>query len=142
MQWDFHAPPPVPSGSDDPFVVPTPSSPEGPNPPTATILFTPLQEYKQRGSFATPYLVLTMYTDLVATHGLVLLRGEITPSQGAADRFMLSQEDAQALTLSLQKFYLWSSGGVSDGERFLRAFHETPEEFKWQELLEFSKLTA
>ncbi|KAF8973671.1 ATP11 protein-domain-containing protein [Flammula alnicola] len=149
LQWDFHASPPIPSPSDDPFAKPVQSLPEGSNPPSCTILFTPLQEYKSRGSFATPYLVLTLYTDLAASHGVVLLRGEITPStsngHGTADRYMLNQSDAQVLTLALQKFYLWNegkdSGQPSEGERLLRAFHETPQDFKWEELLKFSKLT-
>ncbi|KAF8912943.1 ATP11 protein-domain-containing protein [Gymnopilus junonius] len=112
------------------------------NPSCATVLFAPLQEYKLRGAFATPYLVLTMYTDLVSSHGLVLLRGEITPSS-SGDKHMLGQEDAQALTLSLQRFYLWDdkkeSEDISEGKRLLQAFHETPEKFEWQDLLRFSK---
>ncbi|PPQ71843.1 hypothetical protein CVT25_006362, partial [Psilocybe cyanescens] len=141
MQWDFHAPPDIPSASDDLFAKPAQSSPGVSNPACATVLFTPLQEYKLRGAFATPYLVLTIYTDLATTHGVVLLRGEITPSTTGGDRYMLNQEDAQILALSLQKFYLWNNNGKDDGERLLRTFHEKPEEFKWQELLDFSKLT-
>lgn len=142
MQWDLHASPTVPSA--DPFVKSDTSSAS--NPASATVIFTPLQEYKLRQAFATPYLVLTLYTDLAASHGLVLLRGEITPSStsGAGEeRFMLSQEDAQLLAFSLQRFYLWNDGGdtaqSSQGERLLRTFHEKPEEFKWEELLEISK---
>ncbi|KDR85283.1 hypothetical protein GALMADRAFT_234057 [Galerina marginata CBS 339.88] len=138
LQWDFHASPRLPSASNNPFEKPVQIPP---NPPSATVLFTPLQEYKLRGAFATPYLVLTLYTELAATHGLVLLRGEITPSTNGYGH-MLSQEDAQLLTTSLQKFYLWEEGKeqLSEGRRLLRAFNQTPEEFKWQDLLEFSKL--
>ncbi|KAH9486684.1 Protein ATP11, mitochondrial [Psilocybe cubensis] len=142
MQWDFHAPPEVPSASEDPFTKPGQSFAEVSNPAAATVLFTPLQEYKLRGAFSTPYLVLTMYTDLAATHSVILMRGEITPSTTGVDRYMLNQEDAQILAMSLQKFYLWNNDGKDDGERLLRTFHEKPEEFKWQELLDFSKLTV
>lgn len=139
LQWDFHAPPAVPPGSDDPFVKPAESSS---NPSCATVLFAPLQEYKLRGAFATPYLVLTMYTDLATTHGLVLLRGDITPSS-SGDQYMLGQEDAQALTMSLQRFYLWDdktdTAQITEGKRLLKAFHETPEKFEWQDLLRFLK---
>ncbi|KAF7367300.1 Protein ATP11, mitochondrial [Mycena sanguinolenta] len=74
----------------------------GTNPQISTVMFTPLQEYKMRGSFATPYLVLTNYTDLAHSHGVVLLRGEITPSAatggtGVDGRYMLQQEDAPAV---------------------------------------------
>ena len=139
LQWTFHASPPIPSASDDPFVIPTSS---GSNPQTSVILFTPLQEYKIRNSFATPYLILTMYTDLAETHGIVLLRGEITPSTASgstsAYSYMLSQADAQILAMTLQKFYLWNENS-SDSEKLLHAFHKDPQDFKWQDLLEFSK---
>ena len=135
MEWGFHGAPPDPQTKVDPFAPPKPST----NPQTSTVLFTPLQEYKLRQSFATPYLVLTHYTDLAQSHGVVLMRGEITPATsgaGADDgRFMLSQEDAQLLGLSVQKFYLWG-GGEDARTKLLRSFHESPAEFKWEELLE------
>ena len=139
LQWTFHASPPIPSASDDPFVIPTSS---GSNPQTSVILFTPLQEYKLRNSFATPYLILTMYTDLAETHGIVLLRGEITPSTASgstsAHGYMLSQADAQMLAMILQKFYLWNEND-SEIEKLLHTFHKNPRDFKWQDLLKVSK---
>lgn len=135
MEWGFHGAPPDPKAKVDLFAPPKPST----NPQTSTVLFTPLQEYKLRQSFATPYLVLTHYTDLAQSHGVVLMRGEITPATsgaGADDgRFMLSQEDAHLLGLSVQKFYLWG-GGEDARTKLLKSFHETPAEFKWEELLE------
>ncbi|KAK0481850.1 ATP11-domain-containing protein [Armillaria novae-zelandiae] len=135
MQWNFHHSPLSPARADDPFQAPTSDAPS--NPPISTILFTPLQEYKHRASFATPYLVLTHYTDLVNTHDVVLLRGEITPSTaGGEARYMLGQEDAQLLAVGIQKFYLWGEKDAGpDGERLLRSFHDNPGEFKWEELL-------
>ncbi|KIK70422.1 hypothetical protein GYMLUDRAFT_65654 [Collybiopsis luxurians FD-317 M1] len=148
MQWGFHDPPPIPSVAEpDPFVPPTHTSQASDgstNPPTSTILFTPLQEFKLRNSYATPYLVLTHYTDLAKTHGIVLLRGEITPGSGNDGRYLLSQEDAQILTMGVQKFYLWSDNkdstpkNESTGESILRKFHEKPSEFDWQEMLKYS----
>lgn len=135
MEWAFHGAPPDPRTRVDPFAAPKPSA----NPQTSTVMFTPLQEYKLRQSFATPYLVLTHYTELAESHGVVLMRGEITPASsgaGAGDgRFMLSQEDAHLLGLSVQKFYLWG-GGEDTRTKLLKSFHETPAEFKWEELLE------
>ncbi|KAF9817468.1 hypothetical protein IEO21_03425 [Rhodonia placenta] len=138
MQWDFHGPPRGPLTTRDIFEPHQPS----PNPQTSTILFTPLQEYKMRNSFATPYLVMTHYTDLAKSHGMVLLRGEITPSTsspgaGAAKgdgRYMLSQQDAQLLAIAVQRFYLWSDG-ENERTALLKAFHEKPDEFSWEELL-------
>lgn len=149
LQWDFHDVPPVPSATDDPFVRPTSGVHSADaNPKTSTILFTPLQEYKQRATFATPYLVMTHYTDLAQSHGVVLLRGEITPASAGAGsgvdgRYMLGQEDAQLLSMAVQKFYLWNGKDKDqerEGERLLRCFHETPENFKWEELLKHSSL--
>ncbi|KAG5646048.1 hypothetical protein DXG03_004471 [Asterophora parasitica] len=141
LQWNFHDVPPVPSATGDLFAPAKPAQ-AGANPKTSTILFTPLQEYKMRASFATPYLVLTHYTDLAHSHGVVLLRGEITPASssgggGVGDgRYMINQEDAQLLAMAAQKFYLWEGKDqVSEGGQLLKCFHETPEEFKWEELL-------
>ena len=122
-------------------------------PELSTVLFTPLQEYKLRTSFATPYLVLTFYTDLAQSHGIVLLRGEITPSstsavaQNTPERFLLNQVDAQLLAMGLQKFYLWGEGRKDDendstAEALLKQFHEEPEKFSWQDLLTFSNVIA
>ena len=44
------------------------------------VMYTPLAEYKLRQLFAQPTLILTHYTDLANSHGLVLMRGDITPS--------------------------------------------------------------
>lgn len=146
MQWDFHGQPPEPKPiAADLFAKPAPSK----NPHTSTVLFTPLQEYKQRTTFATPYLVLTNYTDLASSHGIVLLRGEITPSTsgsidaGGDGRYMLSQQDAQLLALGIQKFYLWSEdAGKGEREALLKTFHEDPEGFKWEELLKHTEFSA
>jgi len=153
LQWDFHAPPPAPKAKETDLFDATPSSADHSLPPATTVLFTPLQEYKLRASFATPYLVLTFYPDLAKSHGLVLLRGEITPSAATAagppggdpsERFMLSQGDAQLLAMGLQKFYLWGEAktGHQEGEagQLLQAFHEKPEEFKWEDLLKHATL--
>jgi len=155
LQWGFH-PPPTPSVTSPNPSEPVTSGRSSDLPELSTVLFTPLQEYKLRTSFATPYLVLTFYTDLVQSHGIVLLRGEITPSSTLAaapsekdtpERFFLSQVDAQLLAMGLQKFYLWGEGrkdGENDStpEALLKQFHETPEKFSWQDLLTSSNAIA
>ncbi|KAJ7124773.1 ATP11 protein-domain-containing protein, partial [Mycena crocata] len=145
LQWAFHDAPPVPSPSDtDLFAPPAKNaSPSRPNPQTSTVMFTPLQEYKLRGSFAAPYLVLTIYTDFAQSHGVVLLRGEITPSAAAGSvgvdgRYLLRQEDAHRLSMSVQKFYFWDAGVDAEHlerEELVKAFHEKPDQFEWEELL-------
>jgi len=106
-----------------------------------------------REAFATPYLVLTFYTDLSSSHGIVLMRGEITPAThtavpGAIDvagserRYLLSQEDAHLLVMQLQKFYLWEDGMQREGEKLLKVFHEKPQEFNWEDLLKHAELST
>lgn len=138
LQWDlYHAPPPP--HPSDPFAPKAP--PEGDkhaNPRLATAIFTPLLEYKLRQTFATPYLVLTFYSDLASSHNLVLMRGEITPSaaaQSTTGDYLLSQHDAQLLAHGLQRFYLWGSTSSKEREELLSDFHERPDTFKWEELL-------
>ncbi|KIJ68792.1 hypothetical protein HYDPIDRAFT_173431 [Hydnomerulius pinastri MD-312] len=157
LQWDFHEPPPPPSASEPALFEPVTSGGTCNLPHTSTVLFTPLQEYKLRTSFATPYLVLTFYPDLAQSHGIVLLRGEITPSttsaaaqpgQETSGRFLLSQIDAQLLAMGVQRFYLWGEDRAdgrdqnSAAEELLKQFHEKPEEFSWQDLLKHSSVTV
>ncbi|KAI1797513.1 ATP11-domain-containing protein [Ganoderma leucocontextum] len=145
MEWGFHGPPPEPVTTGNLFSPAKASS----NPQTSTVLFTPLQEYKHRQSFATPYLVLTHYTDLARSHGLVLLRGETTPSGASAGagasedgaRYMLSQQDAQLLAIHVQRFYLQNEDS-KERATLLKTFHEAPEQFKWEELLKHADFSA
>ena len=158
MQWAFHDAPPFPTATDvDDIESVLSGSRRGQqqgagtsNPRSSTVLFTPLREYKLRETFATPYLVLTHYTDLARTHGVVLLRGEITPysavsAASAQDHgqghHLLTQHDAQRLSMGLQRFYLWDQG-KGDAERLLRLFHENPEQFEWEELLKYAEVGA
>jgi ATP synthase F1 complex assembly factor 1 len=102
-----------------------------------------LLEYKLRQTFATPYLVLTFYSDLASSHGLVLMRGEITPAAAAKSTtgdYLLSQHDAQLLAHGLQRFYLW--GSSEEREKLLSDFHERPGTFKWEELLKHADFRA
>lgn len=140
LQWDFYDAPPPPSAFSDPFT-PPPKHHKSANPRVATAIFTPLLEFKLHQTFATPYLVLTFYPELASSHGLVLLRGEITPSaakESTTGDYLLSQQDAQLLAHGLQRFYLWGSG--NEKESLLRDFHERSGEFRWEELLKHSDL--
>lgn len=146
IEWAIHHAPVQPNPNVDELGIPIPPSmmalpPQESNPPIMALLFTPLQEYKHWQSFATPRLVLTFYTDLAVTHRTVLLRGEITPAQHGDGRWLLSQSEAQALIVAMQKFYLPGTGeGAQEREELLRYFHERPEEFKWERLLELSNI--
>lgn len=103
------------------------------NPRLTTVLLTSLAEFKLRQTYAQPHLVLTNYTDLARSHGIVLMRGEITPASGDG-RYWLSQEDAQMLCLGLQRFYLTSARDAARAA-LLHKFHEEPDRFDWQEVI-------
>ena len=62
-------------------------------------------------------------------------------AQDASARFMLSQQDAQLLAVHLQRFYLWNEDSDARAA-LLRAFHETPAEFQWEELLKHTDFSA
>src|SRR5882724_3457867 len=146
LQWDSHKSPPhpwqphiLPFDAKPPF---TPSATR-PNPACTTVLFTPLQEYKLRQTFAQPDLVLTHYTDLATTHGIVLMRGELTPSPSSLKKYMLSQADAQLLAMGLQRFYLAAGDdGSTQRTQLVTKFHETPADFRWGDLLAYADPTT
>jgi ATP synthase F1 complex assembly factor 1 len=135
MEWAQHLSPPLLDvQTSDPFTMSKNSKPS-PNPPCTTIIFTPLQEYKLRQSFAVPHLVLTHYTDLAHTHDVVLMRGELTI--GDSGRTWLSSSDAQLMAFGVQQFYL---GETARGGELLKMFHEKPDQFSWEELISISQL--
>lgn len=148
MQWIFHAPSPSPSSG--PLDDPLPSDIRTSDLPLATVLFTPLLEYKTRSTFATPHLVLTLYPDFSASHGVVLLRGELTPSPGENGRYLLSQQEAQLLALGMQRFYLADNNAQDEKKdqnakkraELLRTFNSQPTEFRWEDLLKHADPTS
>lgn len=147
MQWLFHPPPPAPPLAD--------GGKSGPLPPVTSVIFTPLEEFKQAGEWAQPYLVLTHYPDLADSHGTVLMRGEITaqsaggpPGSVENPGYLLSQQEAQLLSLALQRFYC--SDMVPPNEdakgreqrlkrkQALRDFREKPEQWSWEGLVDMA----
>lgn len=140
LQWDQYDPPATPSSADSPSIdsllSPRSTTSTLPRPPPlSSIILTPLQEYKLRGSYAQPRLVITHYSDFAHSHDLVLLRGEIAESNSG--NYLLSQTDAQLLALAVQRFYLPADTPVShEAFDLLKAFHEAPENFDYQRLIE------
>jgi ATP synthase F1 complex assembly factor 1 len=136
LEWSLYERPPDPRDVPQfPFYKrPDASSNRPSNPPKSVLLFTPLGEYKLYNSYATAHLTLTNYTDLVQSHGIVLMRGEITPSENDPGKLRMKSIDAQLLALAMQKFYL--EGGSECGREVLAKFHEKPEEFRWEEVIQ------
>ncbi|KZV75228.1 ATP11-domain-containing protein [Peniophora sp. CONT] len=136
LQWDAYDAPPPPDVATDIFAGKAgKSGSESPLPRSATAIFTPLGEYKLRQTFAAPHLALTFYPDFAGSHGLVLLRGELTPRTSDPEQFLLSQQDAQLLAMGLQRFYLWGGSNGEEREALLKTFHERPQDFKWEDLV-------
>ncbi|KAH9810155.1 ATP11 protein-domain-containing protein [Melampsora americana] len=145
LQWSFL--PPEEPLSDlyqafQPIQSPTPQiSP-------TTVLFTPLAEFQLKQEFAQPALILTHYTELAQSHGIILMRADLTPSLDDPTRSgRISTTEAQLLILRLQQFYHWSNLDSlsndskklklqNDRQDLLKKFHERPHEFKIEELIE------
>ncbi|CDW99165.1 hypothetical protein [Sporisorium scitamineum] len=115
-------------------------------PPSATTIFTPLAEYKLKQDFSQPVLILTFYTDLSQSNGIVLMRGEVTglnEKTGKGGR--IDQAQAQLLALTLQRFYLPSSSSTAAAQgpnddasacaQLLHDFHKRPTEFEVEQLV-------
>lgn len=119
-------------------ILPPPPTTTEPVPPPSTVLFTPLAEYKARQEYAQPYLILTHYTDLAASHNVVLMRGEISSN------VTLNATEAQVLAVRMQLFYNDSGkdGSLENQRReLLRSFHERPEQFDVEKLVKAGELT-
>lgn len=64
------------------------------------IIFTGLEDYKARGTQATPYLTASFYKEFAYSKDLVLIRGDIVFTS------KLSDSEAKWLLETAQSFYL------------------------------------
>ncbi|GAV87906.1 ATP11 domain-containing protein [Cephalotus follicularis] len=64
------------------------------------MIFTGLEDYKARGTQATPYFTVTFYTEFADSKDLVLIRGDIVFTS------KLSDSEAKWLLETAQSFYL------------------------------------
>ncbi|TIA91701.1 hypothetical protein E3P81_01844, partial [Wallemia ichthyophaga] len=104
----------------------------------STLIFTSLNEYKQRQAFAQPFVSCTHYTDLAKSHDAVLMRGEVTAVQ-ADDKALavLDSKDAQLLILTMQRFYnahKFTDNSSKDRAKLLHNFHFNQSEFDFDRL--------
>ncbi|KAJ9118303.1 hypothetical protein QFC22_004214 [Naganishia vaughanmartiniae] len=170
LQWLFHPTSTMTSQAD---------TPEGkrdvPKLPIASVIFTPLAEFKNASEWAQPQLVLTHYPDLHNNpipldpkstsnaadqpqhHPVVLMRGEISPSQAKSSltsplpstHLALTQAQAQLLALALQRFYcselVPEVGESAEAKRLreeraksLRDFRERPAQWDWKGLVKLA----
>ncbi|KAL6054221.1 ATP synthase mitochondrial F1 complex assembly factor 1 [Balamuthia mandrillaris] len=90
-----------------------------------TINFTFLDEYKQKGSQAEPFMCMKYYTELAESKGLVLCRGDVETA-------MLTTVEAQYLTNQLQLYYL----AEEDKYRLVHTFNHKPQLFDYNLILD------
>ncbi|KAK4057228.1 hypothetical protein OIO90_001723 [Microbotryomycetes sp. JL221] len=117
--------------------LPQPATVTEPVPAPSTVLFTPLAEYKARQQFAQPYLILTHYSDLAASHKVVLMRGDLT------DNVALDQVQAQMLAVRMQLFYnnMLSTDVERQRLQLLKTFHEESDKFDLEQLIEAAEVS-
>lgn len=95
------------------------------------LLFTGLEDYKIRGTNASPYLTVAHYTELADSKGLVLVRGDIVfPSK-------LSDVQAKKLLEISHSFFLHDS-------RFalVEQFNKDSADFEFQDVLKELNISA
>lgn len=88
------------------------------------MLFTGLEDYKTRGTQASPYFTVTHYTEFAESKGVVLVRGDVVlPSK-------LSDSEARWLLETSQTFYL------NDAKyRLVERFNKETHEFEFNDVL-------
>ena len=85
---------------------------------SSSLLLTSLEEYKRKGaSDATPYAVITLYSDMASSKDLVLVRAEMMDVNVAVPQLM-------AIWVMLKSLYTAEDPSVFD--RFARAFNKKP----------------
>ncbi|KAG0586933.1 hypothetical protein KC19_2G128600 [Ceratodon purpureus] len=89
------------------------------------MLFTALEDYRARGTEASPYFTVTHFTELVPTKSLVLVRGDIVFTS------KLSDDEAETLLKTAHSFYI-------NDERYrkVRKFNKDSREFDFKEVLQ------
>lgn len=93
---------------------------------TPLVLFTSLEEFKQHGSAATPHMVMSHYTELVESHKIVLVRGDIIQPHA------LDAIQASSLMHNAHDFFT-DFGGKRE---LVHTFNRKPEVFDFKKLLD------
>ncbi|KAK1321699.1 hypothetical protein QJS10_CPA03g00106 [Acorus calamus] len=89
------------------------------------MLFTGLEDYKARGTQASPYLTVTYYKEFAETKDVVLVRGDIVFTS------KLDDEEAKWLIQTAQSFYL-NDTRYNLVERFNKMTHD----FEFKDILQ------
>lgn len=91
---------------------------------TPHILFTGLEDYKARGTQASPYFVASFYTEFAESKDLVLIRGDVVFTS------KLTDSEAKCLLETAQSFYL------NDVRyKLVERFNKETSEFEFKDVL-------
>jgi hypothetical protein len=89
------------------------------------VIFTGLEDYKARGTQASPYFTVTHYTEFAETKDTVLIRGDVVFTS------KLTDEEADRLLETAQSFYL------NDVRyRLVERFNKETHEFEFKDVLQ------
>ncbi|KAL3812255.1 hypothetical protein ACJIZ3_013523 [Penstemon smallii] len=89
------------------------------------MIFTGLEDYKARGTQASPYLTASYYTEFADTKDLVLIRGDVVFTS------KLSDKEAKFLLETAQSFYL------NDVRyKLVERFNKQTSEFEFKDVLQ------
>lgn len=92
---------------------------------TPHILFTGLEDYKARGTQASPYFVVSFYTEFAESKDLVLIRGDVVFTS------KLTDSEAKWLLETAQSFYL------NDVRyKLVERFNKETSEFEFKDVLQ------
>jgi len=91
---------------------------------TPHMLFTGLEDYKARGTQASPYYTVSFYTEFAESKDLVLIRGDVVFTS------KLTDSEAKWLVETAQSFYL------NDVRyKLVERFNKDPSEFEFKDVL-------
>ncbi|GFR42529.1 hypothetical protein Agub_g3429 [Astrephomene gubernaculifera] len=95
------------------------------------VLLTGLEEFKRYGESAPPYLTLTHYPELLDSHGVVLVRGDVIHDKG------MNLEEARTLMQLVRAFYCGA-----DDYPLVHDFNHKPAAFDFGALLKKLNILA
>ncbi|CAJ2654263.1 ATP synthase mitochondrial F1 complex assembly factor 1 [Trifolium pratense] len=91
---------------------------------TPIMLFTGLEDYKARGTQASPYFTVSYYTELAESKDLVLIRGDVVFTS------KLTDSEAKWLVETAQSFYL------NDARyKLVERFNKDAQDFEFKDVL-------
>lgn len=89
------------------------------------MIFTGLEDYKARGTQASPYFTVSYYTEFAETKDLVLIRGDVVFAS------KLTDAEAKWLLETTQTFYL-----NDKRYKLIERFNKETREFEFKDVLQ------